>query len=424
MMKVRENEVAKNAPLLLAASVGIGCSAMALPFYAIGALTKPLTEAYGWSRADVQTAILLSIGAGALASPLVGRAVDRWGARVVALFGLTGVSVSFLLAASAAGSLPIFYLAFILMATLGSGSNPVSWTRGITLSFDRQLGLALGIALTGTGLCAILAPQLTTWLIGNYGVTASLVGLAAVPVALALPLALAFFRMPINKSNVQGVGPSSPEVPSSLTGFTVKQALKGYRFWLLFAAITCIYLAQAGIITNLIPSLSDRGLSAQQSANLQSVLGVSIILGRLVVGLVIDRLWAPGVAAFVTMLPVLACVILPGDYSYALVTLAVILIGVATGAELDFLSFLTARYFGLRHYATIFAVTYAAMALAAGFAPFAFAATHDHFGSYDIAFFAAALLYTLGAVLLLFMGRYPQVFEHKPRVSSGDGAAK
>jgi len=412
-MAASGNEIKSNAPLLLAASIGIGCSATALPFYAIGALTKPLTAAHDWSRADVQTAILLSIGAGALVSPLVGRAVDRWGARDVALSGLIGVSLSFLLAAAAGASLPLFYLAFILMAVLGGGSNPVSWTRGITLRFDRQLGLALGIALTGTGLCAILAPQLTTWLIGNYGVTASLVGLAAVPAVLALPLAFAFFRTPARaEATLDETG--TPEKAPVLSGYTFRQAIRGYRFWLLFLAITCIYLAQAGIITNLIPSLSDRGLSPQQSANLQSLLGISIILGRLGVGVIIDKLWAPGVAAVVTLLPVLACVILPGDYGFALVTFAVILVGIATGAELDFLYYLTARYLGQRNYATIFSVTYAALALAAGFAPLAFAAAYDRFGNYDAAFVAAALLYATGAVLLLFMGRYPKSFDVNP----------
>lgn len=387
--------------LIVSASIGLGCGAMALPFYSIGSLTKPLTAAYGWSRADVQSAILLSIGIGALVSPIVGGMVERYGSRIVAISGLLGVSLCFFLAAAAGPSLLQFQLAFVIMAVVGAGSSPVAWTRGITMSFSRQLGLALGLTLTGTGICAILAPQLVTWMIALGGVRLALIGLGAVPLVLALPLALVAFRPAAQsvtgKKNQTSVG----------DGFTPGEAMRTYRFWALLSSVAAIYLAQAGIIANFVPAITDRGFTSQEAANLQGVLGFSIIAGRVLIGTLIDRFWAPGVAAVVTFLPALACMVLPTASSYPAILACTIVIGVATGAELDFLAYLSARYFGRQHYAKIYSIIYGALALAGGVSPFAFAASYDYFGSYREAFQIASGLYLAGTILVLTLGRYP-----------------
>lgn len=403
-MSLTQLEVVRRAPLILAAGVGLACSAMALPFYAIGSLTKPLTEANGWSRSDVQTAVLLSVGVGAVIAPLVGRLVERHGPRRIAIGGLLGVSAAFFLAAAAGSSILVFYLAFILMAILGAGSSPISWTRGIATSFRGELGFALGLTLTGTGICAILAPQFTTWMIAGFGVRTAIAALGLVPLVIALPLVLLFFHP------VQPGAELDEEPVIAREGMSLGEARRSYRFWALFASVACIYLAQAGIITNLIPAIGDRGFSPQDAANFQSVLGISIVVGRIGIGLLIDRIWAPGVAAAVTSLPVIACLVIPQSASYLPILLSTILLGLATGAELDFLAFLTARYFGARHYATIYAVIYAALALAGGVAPLAFASFYDHFGSYTPAFHIAAGLYATGSLLVLTLGRYPKGF--------------
>lgn len=395
-------EVIRQSPLVLAAALGVACSATALPFYAIGSLTKPLTDANGWSRSDVQTAVLFSIGLGALMSPLVGALVQRYGPRIVAMVGLAGVALSFFLAALAGSSLALFYVAFAGMAVLGAGSSPVSWTRGIAASFHEQRGLALGLVLTGTGLCAVIIPQITTWSIERFGVHATMAGLGLLPLLIALPVVFLFFRPAEPGAAAPGDAPVAPA-----WGLTLGQALAGYRFWVIFASIFAIYLAQAGIIANLIPAVTDQGFTAQQAANVQSVLGLSIIFGRILIGYLIDRIWAPGVAAAVTFLPVFACLLIPAQADYALIMLAAVLVGLAAGAELDLLAFLAARYFGLAHYARIYALFYAALAIAGGIAPFAFAAIYDRFDTYSPAFYIGAGLFAFGSLIMLTLGRYP-----------------
>ena len=79
--------------LILASSIGVICSSIVLPFYTIGALVKPLTAEFGWSRADVQLGILFSSGLGALTAPLIGWLSDRYGPRMLVAL-LTSLSPS------------------------------------------------------------------------------------------------------------------------------------------------------------------------------------------------------------------------------------------------------------------------------------------------------------------------------------------
>ena len=166
----------------------------------------------------------------------------------------------------------------------------------------------------------------------------------------------------------------------------------------------------SGMVPNLIPALIDQGISAQLAATAISVFGVTVILGRLIVGYLVDIAWAPGIAAFAIALPVIGSLLLAGSPPFFTACVAAGLLGFAAGAELDLMSFLAAKYFGLLNYSQIYAVLYAALALASGLAPMLFARIFDKFGSYEIGFTIGALFFAAGALMVLTLGRYPKGF--------------
>jgi predicted MFS family arabinose efflux permease len=400
-----ERELAERWPLILAACIGIISSSFVLPYYTIGALVVPVTEEFGWSRAQFQAAILFSSGLGALTSPIVGWLNDRYGARRVALPAMLGLGCGFLLAASMQGQLWMLFLAYGSIALLGCGTIPVTWTRAIATSFFRRRGLALGLSLTGTGICASVAPHYTVWLTDSFGWRGAYIGLALVPALIAWPVLFFLFR-PLESRTVTAAGGESAQ----LQGMTLGEALRGYRFWVLLLSILCAYLGFSGIGPNLLPSLTDDGFSRERAASIQSVYGVSIILGRVVVGYLIDRIWAPGIAAVCLVVPAFGTLIFFGEQSFALAALASFFIGFAAGAELDLMAFLAARYFGLRHYAKIYSVLYATLALCSGTAPMLFAAVFDLTESYDFGFAVATVLFLSSAAVILTLGRYPRAY--------------
>jgi OFA family oxalate/formate antiporter-like MFS transporter len=415
-MAVMSSEVGRGWSLVFAASIGVACSSIVLPFYTIGAFVKPLAAEFGWARADVTSAIIFSTGIGALTAPIIGWLSDRYGPRALVLPSLVGLSLGFMVAASMNGELWMFFAAYACMAVLGAGTIPVTWTRAIATSFDKQRGLALGLTLTGSGLCGIVAPYIAVQMIEHWGWRGAYVGIGLLPIVLALPIVFLAFKPRPYYQLVPSEAAANGEPPA--WGQTLGEAMRGYRFWLLCVSILGIYLAVSGISPNLIAALTDEGMSATTAASAAGTFGVAVTLGRVVIGYLVDRIWAPGVACVVLALPAIGCLMLTTEQSFANTVLAIALIGFAAGAELDLMAYFAARYFGLRHYATIYALLYAMLCIAGGIAPRLFSAFYDRTQSYDQGFNIAAGLFVFGAVILLGLGRYPDAVRAAARTES------
>jgi MFS family permease len=166
--------------------------------------------------------------------------------------------------------------------------------------------------------------------------------------------------------------------------------------------------------------MTDAGLSDAAAVSIMGFFGLAIVIGRIFVGLLIDRFWAPAIAACVLVPAGLACFAFQLPMSYAAFATAAAIVGIATGMEFDLLGFLTARYFGLGHFARIYGRLYAFVALGAGTAPPAFGYAFDATGSYTVPLTLSACLMMLGALCLLALGRYPVIAEAPLPVTDGE----
>lgn len=403
-------ELASGWPILLACAIGVGCSAIALPFYSIGPLTKPIAADMGWARSNIQFAIVFSSGIGALTAPITGWMIAKFGARKVALPSLVGVSVG-LLFASFATSLNGFWLGYALAAILGAGSNPVLWSQVVASTFDKARGAALGLALVGTAGVAFILPNLVAAVEPAEGWRVTLRIIAMAPVVIALPIVYFLLRPR------ETTGAAMTKMAS--TGRTVKEALSSYKFWILTLSILLGYLAISGAGPNLMPAFTDRGIGVSEAAAIASVYAIAMVPGRILSGFLMDRFWAPGVACTILLLPAFACVILANSTSPAALILACALLGLAAGAELDVLAFLTAKYFGLAHYSRIYSLSYVALAMGSATAPTIFSMIRELTSSYAASFYLAGGLFICAGLPILLLGRYPSFHEQKNGSSGG-----
>lgn len=400
-----ENEFKRGWTVLLAAIIGVGCSVSAVPFYSAGPFVKELEAAFGEPRGAIQFGFTIGSVMIGLAGPFVGAWVDRWGGRRVALVGLFGSGIAIALVGVIAQTLLTFYLAFALIAVLGAASSPVAWTRVIADWFERSRGLALGLTLMGTGLCAAIIPSFATWAIARFGWQGAYIALALWPIVLALPIAWTLFR---ERPRDQRSAAKQAAGEAALPGITPAQAFRGYRFWVLGIGFFAISLAVGATLGNFIPLLTDSGMSPQQAAALFGLVGVSIIVGRVGIGILIDRFWAPGVSAIACALPVLSCLLLAGaNPTPTEAAIAAIAAGLAAGAEFDLIAFLAAKYFGLKHYGKLYGYLFLALMVGAGIAAPIAGTAYDWTGSYELALYSAAAICLAGALSLLSLGRYP-----------------
>ncbi|MBS0560915.1 MAG: MFS transporter [Proteobacteria bacterium] len=403
----QQSEFARGWPVVLAAAVGVGLGITGIPIYAIGQFVRPLEQEFGWSRAAVAGGLSVVTACSVLMAPLIGVLVERFGARRVTLVSVPGLAAGFAGLALNGGSLGAWYLGWAALAVLGAGTSPIVWTSAVASWFERNRGLALGIALCGTGLVAVFAPGLVGGIVAARGWRAGFAALAAVQIVVALPVVLALFRVrpPSGPSGAEATARARP-------GLTMRQAAGSARFWRLLLAFFLMSMVVGGMIVNLPAMLADRGIDRAEAARALGLLGIAIIAGRLTVGLLVDRLPARFVAAAYVVLPAATCLLLAGQGGAAP---AIFLMGLATGAEVDLLAYLVSRYFGLAHYARIYSWTLAAFSAGVGIGPPLAAWTHDATGGYQPALLAFAALAALSALLVATLGAPPAEFAPLPQ---------
>jgi MFS family permease len=402
------SEFRNGGRVLTAAMIGVGCGASPIPFNVLPAVIGPIHDELGWSFLEISLGISVFGIIASLLAPVYGAAADKYGVRPVAIGSLVAFALTFSLFAFMPPTLGVWYGLWALVGIVGIGSTPVTWSRAINMWFFKNRGLALGIMLLGTSLAGIAVPQIAQAAIaGRFvgeGWRAAFPTLALLPLLLATPLALLWFREPSIAERPAGISDSN----GRLTGVTVPEAIRDYRFWVIWVSIACVALAYGGVFINMIQIAGLHGFSPAEGATVMSVMAVGILGGRLITGMLFDRFWAPAVLVPILLGPALACYLLMGTTSPLIVLMAgALLLGFAAGAESDLIAYLAGRYFGMAHYGKIYGLLYMPFGLGSAVSPAIYGAVRDATGSYDAMLLVAIGLFAVGGLLPLSLGRYP-----------------
>jgi MFS family permease len=394
--------------VLLAALLGTAFGASPLPFQTTGFMIGPIREETGWTLSQVSLGVTIYGILGALLAPAFGAMSDRWGVRRVALGSLTAFGLVFASFSLMPSSLFWFYAIWTTIGLVGIGSTPITWSRAVNLWFFKNRGLALGMTLVGTSVAAMILPTLTVTLIHQYGWRQSYALIALLPLAIALPVALAFFREPRPEERPAELNVVDASGKVALPGWSLTEAMRSPRFWIMVASIFCVAFAYGGSLVHMPQMLKARGFEDTQQAFVVSMFGVSIFAGRIITGALVDRFWAPLVTLPILCLPAVSCLLLAGDsLSFTMAVVAALLLGFSSGAETDLVAFLAGRYFGMANYGRIYGSLYMVFGIASALSPLAYGRMRDATGSYDLILYVAGAMFVVGGFLLLTLGRYP-----------------
>jgi len=390
--------------ILLACMIAVATGASPIPYNTIGFFMPELNREFGWSFAEISLGITIYGVLGALLAPLFGAWADKYGAKRVGLISLAMFGIVFGSFAFVGNSIWHFYILWMLVGLVGIGSTPVSFSRLVNTWFFKRRGLALGIMLVGTSIAAIIIPPLVTWAIAEFGWRKAHLVVAALPLLVGLPLGFFLMREPQRHERPAG------GAGSAQTGASLGEAFRDRRFWIMAVSIFMIAFAYGGAHIHMPEIVKMHGFTGQDAARVMQVLGLSILAGRIITGLLLDRFWAPAVCFPILCLPAVSVLILIGtEPDFSMVLLGAFLLGFAAGAESDLIAYLGSRYFGLRNYGKIYGFLYMSFALASAFSPAVYGAVRDATGNYDGMLTVAAFLFVGGGALLLTLGRYPEL---------------
>ena len=396
--------------IVFTAGIGLLLGYAPVFVYSFSVFIKSLAQDFHSSRTSISFAFTLANLMQSAGAPLIGRMVDRVGARKVVvpltvIFGLILISFKYF-----STSLWHLYAFFIVMGLIGTGTAPVPYGIVVSRWFDKRRGLALGLMMMGLSVGAILMPPIAQRLIILFGWRTAYAVVGFVVLAISVPVVAIFLKdspqkMGLRPDGVRDLNTGS-EDRGNEPGLSCSVARRQPAFWFLASAFFLVGASVHACVIHLVPMLTDHGISVERAAFASSLLGVALLIGRVFSGYFLDRFFGPHVAILLFSGVAVGIVLLWAGTGGSLPLLAAFLVGLGMGAEADIIAYLTSRYFGLRSFGEIYGYLFATFTLAGALGPVLMGVGFDHLGSYraPLLFFLAATL--VATALLTRLGPY------------------
>jgi MFS family permease len=356
----------------------------------------PLVAEFQWSRALTAGALSLSTVVQGLCAPAAGVLVDRVGPRPVILGGVALVGGAAVLAATIQALWQLYLYTGIVgaLGMVGLGWVPM----GVLLArrFPVRRGRVVGIAFSGMGVGVFAIGPLAQWLIVAIGWRGATVSLGVGALVLLLPLV--WFgtgreaTMPVR-------APAAP-APARTADPTVGHAASTRAFWALFFAYFFTPLAVFPVATHSVAFAVDAGFSPMLAAWAFGLTGLMSTVGRVVFGIMADRVggpWAATLSFACTAAGTLALIVLEAWPRGAWLGIFAFFFGLGFGARGPIITAMASERFGGRHFGAIYGALNVGNGLGAALGPWFGGVVHDVTGSYRLAFLTAMACCAIGA---------------------------
>lgn len=338
----------------LALIVGQG----AVEVFVTGIFIKPISETLHLGRGVIASGMGMTNILTAVCIIFLGRWMDKVGVKAVlvpflVLFAIATASLSLLTA-----SVPLLFLLFGIQGFVGAGQTPTAYSKMISAVFDDKRGLALGLAMAGVGAGTVLLPQYSRYLLGTYGWRGGYVGIGIAIIILGVIPVLLFVHEPEEVKKARREKLNAAKV-QNLPGMEYGEALRTPRFWGLCFAFFCAQTAINGTMIHTVPMLLDRGIKIGTAVAAMSMGGFALIIGRIIAGWLLDRVYAAWVVIFFLACPMVGIAILGFKLPGSAPMYGAMLLGMGVGAEIDLVAYILSRYFGVRAFGALHGVAFA-----------------------------------------------------------------
>jgi len=375
-------------------------------YYGFPVFYPSLIDSLGFSRQQATAGIFYGFVVMApLFGLLAGVLIDRAGARAVILCGVgfLGLSLIFM---GTIGSIRQYYLLCITEVIGYVLAGPIPNQVLIANWFRAWRGRAMGYAYLGLGLGGAASPVLIHALIENLGWRRAFQAVGAIILIVLFPVGIGITRSTpgemglfpdgIASDEANGGGVEAPSLP-------VRKAIRTLNFWLLLVGSTLTISAIGTVISHFILFLKDGGYSASWASRALSLLLVSSLAGRVLVGHVADRFSRKNVMALFYLILALAIPFLFVRHNSAVVYVFAVAFGFAMGADYMLIPLVAADCFGLSSLGKLLALTIMADSLGQTFGPVMAGHIFDTRHSYNLAWGIITAGGILGAITIYFI---------------------
>ncbi|MCZ6496621.1 MAG: MFS transporter, partial [Alphaproteobacteria bacterium] len=268
--------------MVVVGSVLMGMGAGAL--ISISAFLKPLIAEFGWLRGETSFGYMAGALAMGIGGIVMGHLADRYSTRRVVFGGLICLGVSLLLL-STQSALWQFYLFYSLMGGFGSSSLDVPLLANIGHWFNRNKGLAIGLATAGRALGQGFVPFLSGYMISASGWRDAYTTLGLVTLVVMVPLALLVRNPPGFEEARAASRAASPADHDEAYPVPPKLAVS----WIGVASVFCCACMGTAMV-HAVAIAQDAGLGAEEAAAVILLMYVAGFFGRIFFGKLSDHI--------------------------------------------------------------------------------------------------------------------------------------
>ncbi len=407
-----------NWTLVLAAMIGMSFGSV--PVSTIGLFMQPLEESFGWSRAMISSGLLVFAAVGLPLTPFAGALVDRFGARRCAIPGVFLSGSLFAVFSLMTGASWMWWFIWLIYSIASLLIRVMVWNSAVSNAFDASRGLAIGLVLCGIALTQIIAPPLTNLLIEEYGwrIAYAVIGLGWGGTSLFFVLLFFHGRSePAAATTKAVVADQTPKTTPG--GLTLKQALRDPSMRLIAFSVTLSMAMAASIGTHIVPLIESSGTTRTTAASLAALMGLGSVSGKIVTGLLSDRIASRFLPAVVLSIPAVGYfLLLNSGGAAAWLGFGAFTIGFGSGGAIQLGAYLTTRYAGMRSFGSIFGVLSSLLGVVFGIGPVIAGWLFDKTGSYELILTIAVPTSIVAGLSISFLGPHP---EYEPIVVSEKG---
>jgi MFS family permease len=371
-------------------------------FFVFPVFLESIQTDFDWSLTKISSAFTVWGVSGAIFSPIIGKWIDRVGARKVMLAGtLMQSALTFSMAYVEHISHLYIIMAFYAIASICNTYIPVAFL--VTQWFVKHRGTATGIAMLGLGAGGAIMPQLASELLGAYGWRSAYMVLSAVTLLAFIPILL-WVRAPrLGEAEVE---PEMTLEDHQVADITLESALKTRSFWGI-----CLGDAIAGLVfaifnAHLVFYLTQTLGSEKPATDVYSVLQLSLIGGTVLFGIVADRFSVPRMMIFCYTAPALATCILFVPHTLPIALLFALCCGIPVGGRQALFPVALGYSFGPTHLAAIYGLSNSFFLIGNAAGPLLAGAIYEEAGDSSKAVYATAVgLFLLSGILTTLMRR-------------------
>ena len=351
-----------------------------------GIFFAPLTNEFGWSRASIAGAGAVSVLIHGIGSIITGGMNDRIGPRKI----MTGCGILMgagYMLMSRVDTLWGIYLFYGLIIGIGVSGTDVVLLSTAARWFHTRRGIITGIIKVGTGLGMVIMPLFITLLLNHFPWRTTFFILGVVILVVYVLLAQLLVRDPaLKKQYPDNARRPDDGAPRREEGLTFREILRTRRFWTLCVVTLLVVSCTYTVMMHIVPHLIDIGVSPARAASVLSIVGGVSIVGRLVLGAIVDKTGAKKALMIPISLLFIALCVLVFAKTMGMFYLFAVIQGFAHGGFYALISPTVAEFFGTREHGIILGAVIFSTTIGGSVGPFAAGYVFDVTGTYNVVF--------------------------------------